>query len=147
MVQIPDKYKDDFNDQIKWIKFFDNITWSEHNTQFSQGKGGDDTMFTMYALNRQADQKIDVLFLTVAETFELADDYFVISEHKSILGGLFDKTTLKFKEVPAGISTEELMFVSEYFQLLAYQDIALAEGIANPPDPTFPPAPPNPTRK
>ena len=31
------------------------------------------------------------------------------------------------------------MFVSEYFQLLAYQDIALAEGIANPPDPSFPP--------
>jgi hypothetical protein len=123
------------------------VTWSEHNTQFATGKGGDDTMFTMYARNRQADQKIDVLFLTCVQEFSLADNYFVISEHKSILGGLFDKTTLKFKDVPAGISTEQLMFVSEYFQLLAYQEIALAQGIANPPDPTFPPAAPTPTLK
>ena len=27
------------------------------------------------------------------------DNYFVISEHKSILGGLFDRTVLKFKKV------------------------------------------------
>jgi len=140
MVGIPQKYRSDFNDQIKWIKFFDNVTWSEHNTQFSQGKGGDDTMFTMYARNRQDDQKIDVLFLTCTQAFKLADNYFVISEHKSILGGLFDRTVLKFKKVPAGISTEQLMFVSDYFSLLAYQQIALAEGVQAPPDPSFPTA-------
>ena len=86
-------------------------------------------MFTMYARNRQADQKIDTLvaprpqisspicaagaarqllpdalepplqFLTCNQDFKLADNYFVISEHKSILGGLFDRTVLKFKKV------------------------------------------------
>jgi len=139
MIAIPADYKDDFNDQIKWIQFFDNLTWSEHNTQFASGKGGSDTMFTMYARNRQADQKIDVLFMTIAQEFKLADNYFVISESKSILGGLFSSTKLKFKEIPAGITTEELMFVSDYFSLLAYQQIALAEGIDEPPDPSFPP--------
>ena len=89
MISIPADYKDDFNQQVQWIKFFDNLTWSEHNTQFNQGKGGSDTMFTMYARNREADQKIDVLFLTIGQEFKLADNYFVISESKSILGGIF----------------------------------------------------------
>eukprot|EP00466_Bigelowiella_natans_P010401 jgi/Bigna1/70582/fgenesh1_pg.12_\ len=140
MINIPDKYNDDFNKQIEWIKFFDNTTWSGHDTQFSQGKGGSDTIFTMYARNREDDGKIDVLFLTCSQEFELADDYFVISEHKSILGGLFDHTKIKFKKKPAAISDKDLMFVSEYFSLLAYQQIALAEGISAPPDPQFPPS-------
>lgn len=138
MVGIPGEYSDDFNQQIDWIKFFDNTTWSEHNTQFSQGKGGDDQTFTMYARNRQDDGVVDVLFLTCSQQFELADDYFVISESKSILGGLFSSTHLKFKKKPAAISDADLMFVSQYFTLLAYQQIALAEGTAVPPDPSFP---------
>ena len=140
MIGVPSNYKDDFNQQIAWIKFFDNITWSEHNTQFNQGKGGEDTMFTFYARNRQSDSKLDVLFLTCKESFKLADNYFVISEHKSILGGLFSSTKLKFKKVPAGIQDKDLTFVSEYFSLLAYQQIAIAEGVQAPPDPSFPPA-------
>ena len=51
-----------------------------------------------------------------------------------------DKTKLKFKKVPAGIQDKDLMFVSEYFSLLAYQQIALAEGVQAPPDPSFPTA-------
>merc|ERR1711998_62840 len=102
------------------------------------GKGGSDTTFTMYALNRQDDSKVDVLFLTCDESFKLADDYFIISESKSILGGLFSSTHIKFKKKPASITTEDITFVSSYFSLLAYQQIALAEGIANPPDPSFP---------
>merc|ERR1712060_359942 len=92
----------------------------------------------MYARNRRDDSKVDVLFLTVAQTFALADDYFVISEHKSILGGLFDRTEIKFKHKPAAISDADLTFVSEYFMLLAYQQIALAMGMQAPPDPSFP---------
>ena len=83
--------------------------------------------------------QVDVLFLTCSQTFKLADDYFVISESKSILGGLFSSTKIKFKKKPASLSTADLMFVSEYFSLLAYQQIALAEGMAAPPDPQFPP--------
>jgi len=139
MIAIPANYSKDFDNQVKWIKFFDNTTWSEHNTQFSSGKGGSDNIFTMYARNRDADQKVDVLFLTCSQTFELADDYFVISESHSILGGLFSKTKIKFKKKPASLSTADLMFISEYFSLLAYQQIALAEGMAAPPDPQFPP--------
>lgn len=139
MVKIPSQYQADFNKQVEWIKFFDNETWSEHDTQFSSGKGGDDTIFTMYACNHEEEQKVDVLFLTCSQSFELADDYFVISEHKSILGGLFSSTKIVFKKKPAAISDTDLMFVSEYFSLLAYQQIALAEGVAAPPDPQFPP--------
>jgi hypothetical protein len=138
MIKVPAAYSDDFDQQIAWIKFFDNTTWSEHNTQFNKGKGGSDTMFTFYAVNHQADSKLDVLFLTCAQEFKLADNYMVISQSKSILGGLFSSSKLKFKKIPAGLQDKDLMFVSQYFSLLAYQQIALAEGVAAPPDPSFP---------
>jgi len=138
MLKIPSEYTKDFDMQIEWIKFFDNTTWSSHNTQFKTGKGGQDSSFTMFARNRQDDEKIDVLFLTCSQEFKKADNYFVISESKSILGGLWSSTTLKFKDIPAGITDADLTFVSDYFQLLAYQQIALASGEEAPPDPQFP---------
>jgi len=138
MLNIPANYTKDFNQQIQWIKFFDNTTWSSHNTQFSTGKGGSDTVFTMFARNRQSEQKIDVLFLTCSQHFTKADNYFVISESRSILGGIWSSTTLKFKKIPAGITNQDLMFVADYFQLLAYQQLALASGEKAPPDPQFP---------
>merc|ERR1719410_3271919 len=140
MIQLPSKYSDDFDKQIEWIKFFDNITWSAHNTQFNIGKGGDDSQFTMYARNRQDDMKLDLFFLTCSQTFKKADNYFVIPESRSILGGLWSSTKLKFKKIPAGLTDADLMFVSDYFQLLAYQQIALASGMEVPPDPQFPPS-------
>ena len=139
MIAVPDKYKQDFNDQIKWIQFFDNTTWSEHDTQFSKGSGGTDTIFTMYARNREADGEVDLLFLKCDQTFKLAKDYFVISESKSILGGLFSSTKIKFKTKKAALTDKDLMFVSSYFSLLAYQQIALAEGLPAPPDPNLGP--------
>lgn len=141
MIQLPTQYSDDFDKQIEWIKFFDNITWSAHNTQFNIGQGGDDSQFTMFARNRQDDMKLDVFFLTCSQSFKKADNYFVISESRSILGGIWSSTKLKFKKIPAGLTDADLMFVSDYFQLLAYQQIALASGMEVPPDPTFPPAP------
>jgi len=138
MLNIPSNYTKDFDQQIQWIKFFDNTTWSSHNTQFSTGKGGSDTVFTMFARNRQSEQKLDVLFLTCSQEFKKADNYFVISESRSILGGIWSSTKLKFKKIPAGITDQDLMFVADYFQLLAYQQIALASGDKAPPDPQFP---------
>lgn len=138
MLDLNANYSKQFDEQIEWIKFFDNVTWSAHNTQFSTGKGGSDSVFTMYAKNREEDQKIDVLFLTCDQTFKKADNYFVISESRSILGGIWSSTKIKFKKIPAGITDADLMFVSDYFQLLAYQQIALVSGSEVPPDPSFP---------
>jgi hypothetical protein len=140
MAKIPKNYTSDFNAQIDFIQMFDNLTWSEHNTQFNTGKDGMDTMFTMFARNRDSDGKLDVLFLTCAEQFKLADNYFVISQEKSILGGLFDHSKIVFKKKKASITNADLMFLSEYFSLIAYQQIALAEGVSAPPDPKFPSA-------
>ena len=121
MIQIPDKYSSDFDNIIDWIKFFDSEYWSEHDVSWSKGNDGTSTHFTMYANNNQNTSKIDTLFLTLGEEFKLAPDVFVISESRSILGGIFSSTTLKFKHKPAAMNDEELTFVSQYFLLLAYQ--------------------------
>jgi len=142
MIAIPDKYAKDFDSIINFIQFFDKEYWSEHDTTFNKGSGGQASHFTMMANNNQDTQKIDVLFLTCSEDFALAPDVFVISQSHSYLGGIFSSTTLKFKQRPAGLSTQDLQFVSQYFLLLAYQEIALAEQLPQPPDPGFGPPPP-----
>jgi hypothetical protein len=144
MIQIPANYSADFDEMIKFIQFFDKEYWSSHDTTFNIGKGGSDTHFTMMANNNQNTSKIDVLFLTLSEQFKLAPDVFVMTESHSYLGGIWSTAKIKFDERPAGITSGELQFVSQYFLLLAYQEIALAEGLPAPPDPNFGPPPPPP---
>jgi len=136
MINLPSKYRSDFNQIAQWIALFDDQTWSQHDTQFSMGKGGDDSSFTMYSRNLVT--KVDVLFLTCSQDFELADNYMVISESSSKLGGLFSSSKIKIKKMKAGLKTEDLKFISSYFTLLAYQQIAIAQGLQVPPDPQFP---------
>jgi hypothetical protein len=146
MIAIPTKYSKDFDSILNFIQFFDKEYWSEHDTSWSIGQTGTSSHFTMLANNNQNTSKIDVVFLTIAEEFKLAPDIFVISQSHSFLGGLFSSTTLKFEKKPAAMKDEELTFVSQFFLLLAYQEIALAMNLpapgagANPLGP--PPGPP-----
>lgn len=142
MIQIPANYSADFDEMIKFIQFFDKEYWSSHDTTFNIGKGGSDTHFTMMANNNQNTSKIDVLFITLSEQFKVAPDVFVMTESHSYLGGIWSTAKIKFDKRPAGITSEQLQFVSQYFLLLAYQEIALAEGLPAPPDPNFGPSPP-----
>jgi len=144
MISIPDKYSKDFDNIINFIQFFDKEFWSEHDTTFDIKKGGQSSHFTMMANNNQNASTIDTLFITCAEQFKLAPDVFVITQSHSYLGGIFSSSTIKFDQRPAGLSTEDLQFVSQYFLLLAYQEIALAENLPQPPDPGFGPPPPPP---
>ena len=84
------------------------------------------------------DGKVDVLFMTCKQQFKLAKDFLVISQSKSMLGGLFSSTQIKIKKMDAGLKDRDLQFVSSYFSLLAYQQVAIAEGLPAPPDPSFP---------
>jgi hypothetical protein len=138
MIGLQSAYKKDFMQITEWMQFFDDQTWSQHDTQFSMGKGGKDSSFTMFSRNRQSEEKMDVLFLTCSQTFKLADNYMVISQSSSKLGGLFSSSKIKIKKMKAGLKTEDLKFISAYFTLLAYQQIAIAQGLQVPPDPQFP---------
>lgn len=137
MISLPSQYKGSFYQIIDWIQFFDDQTWSEHDTQFAQGKGGTDSSFTMFARNDRDNQKLDVLFLTCDQKFKLADNFLVISQSSSKLGGLFSSSKIKIKKMKAGLKTQDLQFVSSYFKLLAFQQVAIAQGLQPPPDPRF----------
>jgi hypothetical protein len=76
--------------------------------------------------------------LLLSQTFKLADNYMVLSARSSELGGLFSSTKIKLKKMKAGLKTEDLKFISSYFSLLAYQQIAIAQGLQVPPDSQFP---------
>merc|ERR1711871_990329 len=103
----------DFDQIITFIQFFDKEYWSEHDTSFTMKAGGQATHFTILANNNQNNSTIDVVFLTLAEQFALAPDVFVITQSHSLLGGIFSTSSIKFKQRPAGITDDQLTFISQ----------------------------------
>lgn len=121
---IPDGYREDFKMLAKWIQFFDDQTWTQSDITFSKGKGGNANNFNFFSRNRGGEGKIDIVYLVCNQDFSLADDLYVWVTRKSTMGGLFSSTKTEIEKKPAALSEEQLKFVSEYFLLLAYQELA-----------------------
>ena len=133
-LDIPAQYRDDFQFMAKWVQFFDSQTWTQSDINFSKGKGGTTNNFNFFAQNRPEDGKMNIVYVTCNQDFSLADDIYVWVTRKSTLGGLFSSTKTEIEKKPAAITQEQLQFVSEWFLLLAYQELSRFMGIACPGD-------------
>jgi len=131
---IPDSYRGDFEFMAKWVQFFDSQTWTQSDVTFKKGNGGQTSNFNFFARNRPEDGKMDITYVTCGQDFTLADDLYVWVTRKSTLGGLFSSTKTEIEKKPAAITQEQLQFVSEWFLLLAYQELARFMQIAVPGD-------------
>jgi len=121
---IPDSYREDFRMLARWIQFFDDQTWTQSDITFSKGSGGKANNFNFFSRNKGGEGKIDIVYLVCNQDFALADDLYVWVTRQSRLGGLFESTKTEIEKKPAAISNEQIKFVSEYFLLLAYQELA-----------------------
>jgi len=131
-LSIPSAYKKDFEFIAKWVQFFDQQTWTQSDINFSKGKGGTTSNFNFFAKNRDKDQKLDVTYVTCSNEFKLAPDIYVWTTRRSKMGGLFSSTKTEIQKKPAAITETQLKFVSEWFLLLAYQELARFMKIAVP---------------
>lgn len=123
-INIPTKYRSDFKGLVQWVKYFDDQTWTQSDFTFNKGKGGDATNFNFFSHKHEDGKKMDFVWLTCDQSFKLAPDLFVWVTRKSTMGGLFSSTKTKIEKKPAALSEEQLKFVSEYFLMLAYQELA-----------------------
>jgi len=129
---IPDSYKADFQFMAKWVQFFDSQTWTQSDVTFKKGNGGKTSNFNFFARNRPEDGKMDITYVTCGQDFQLADDLYVWVTRRSTMGGLFSSTKTEIEKKPAAITQDQLKFVSEWFLLLAYQELARFMQIAVP---------------
>jgi hypothetical protein len=56
--------------------------------------------------------------------FKFAPDILDIKTHKSILGGIFDKSDEKYQRLPHNITVDDLNKLTAYFQLVQAQALA-----------------------
>jgi len=131
-LDIPKAYKSDFKFMAKWIQFFDSQTWTQSDVNFSKGKGGTTNNFNFFAQNIPEKAKMNIVYVTCKQDFKLAPDLYVWMTRKSKLGGLFSSAKTEIKKKPAAITEEQLKFVSEWFLLLAYQELSRFMNIACP---------------
>jgi len=129
-LSIPSAYKKDFQFLAKWIQFFDQQTWTQSDITFGKGKGGKTSNFNFFAKNTGT--KMDFTYVTCSNDFKLAPDLYVWVTRQSKMGGLFQSTKTEIQKKPASINEEQLKFVSEWFLLLAYQELARFMEIAIP---------------
>ena len=62
--------------------------------------------------------------MTVDHKFKLAPDVFVILAETSQFWGISKSATIRFKKMPANIKQDQIKFISDYFSLIALQELA-----------------------
>ena len=124
LIEIPDNYRKYFNFMSKWVMYSDADVWVQSDITFSKSNGGKANNFNFFSQNLPDEEKINVVYITCDQEFELAPDTYVWVTRESNLGGLFSKTKTEIETKPTTITESQLKFVSEWFLLLAYQELA-----------------------
>ena len=62
--------------------------------------------------------------MTVGTKFKLAPDVFVILEETSQFWGMKSSAKIRFKKAPASLKPDQIKFISDYFSLIALQELA-----------------------
>ena len=121
---IPSKYWAEMENAGKWAAYTTSSTVTKQTLLFSAGKGGDASVLQFYIENNREQKKLDVFTMTVDQKFELAPDVFVILEETSQFWGLSKSSKIRFKKMPANIKQDQIQFISDYFSLVALQELA-----------------------
>lgn len=79
---------------------------------------------TILHSNNREQQKLEVFILTVENLFKLAPDVFVILEETSQFWGMKSSGKIRFEKRPAQLKPDQIKFVSDYFSLIALQELA-----------------------
>ena len=121
---IPKKYWGEVENAGKWAAYTASSTVSKQTFTFSAGKGGDASVLQFYIENNREQKKLDVFTMTVDHKFKLAPDVFVILAETSQFWGISRSSKIRFKKMPANIKQDQIQFISDYFSLVALQELA-----------------------
>ena len=77
-----------------------------------------------YMVNDREKQKLEVFTMTVSTEFELAPDVFVILAETSQFWGMKSSAKIRFEKRPASLKPDQVKFISDYFSLIALQELA-----------------------
>ena len=121
---IPKKYWKEMRGMAKWAAYTTSSTITKQTLEFSAGKGGNGKVIQFYMVNDREKQKLEVFTMTVSTEFKLAPDVFVILEETSQFWGMKSSAKIRFEKRPASLKPDQVKFISDYFSLIALQELA-----------------------
>ena len=121
---IPEQYWEEMRGIAKWAAYTTSATVTKQTLEFSVGQGGKGKVVQFYMVNDREKQKLEVFTMTVENQFELAKDVFVILEETSQFWGMKSSAKIRFEKRPASLKPDQIKFISDYFSLIALQELA-----------------------
>jgi len=121
---VPQQYKEELLTVGKWAQYTTRSDLTKQTVEFSAGSGGSCKVLQFYIQNNRAEQKLELFVMSVENSFKLAPDVFVILEETSQFWGMKSSSKIRFEKRPANLSPEQIKFVSDYFSLIALEQLA-----------------------
>jgi hypothetical protein len=121
---VPNQYKEEMLSIGRWAQYTSRNDLTKQTIEFSAGSGGNCKVLQFYIQNNRAEQKLDLFILTVENSFKLAPDVFVILEETSQFWGMKSSANIRFEKRPASLKPDQIKFVSDYFSLIALEELA-----------------------
>lgn len=122
-LRVPSAKRRSFIETIEASIWIDLNDWKEISFVFDMGKGTAKFISVVAAINTRTN-KIDFLLSDVKSTFEIGDDIFVSTYTKKSFFGLFGKTSIKIKKVPAKMTQKSIELIFKFFKIVAFERFA-----------------------
>eukprot|EP00178_Gracilaria_changii_P027838 TRINITY_DN9203_c0_g1_i2.p1 TRINITY_DN9203_c0_g1~~TRINITY_DN9203_c0_g1_i2.p1 ORF type:complete len:215 (+),score=50.47 TRINITY_DN9203_c0_g1_i2:38-646(+) len=122
-LRVPSDKRKAFKETMEMSVWMDVNDWKEISFIFNLGLGKAKYVSVVAAVN-QGKNTIDFLISDVQSTFEMGDDIFVSTYTKKSFFGLFGKTSIKIKKVPAKMTQKSIELIFKFFKIVAFERFA-----------------------
>ncbi|KAG0207654.1 hypothetical protein BGX28_001172 [Mortierella sp. GBA30] len=120
------------------IQYSTNFSWVGSDFFYKDSNGNQAFLFLAKHGN-QKKKTVDVVYSRVRSDFLLAQDMFVVREHKSYLWGLWKSDKTYINHIPHTMTLNDEMILEKFFQMIAFKQMAIATRVRAPkmPDLSF----------
>jgi hypothetical protein len=127
-LMVPEDKREDVKNIIIESDWMENNMWSNYDLFFSIGTGGK-TKFASIFSHKDANDKFHFIVIEIQAEFELADDILIMTDKKSILGGIWSNSKDRITKFPNSIQPDDLKTVFSFFNLVVFKHVASQFGI------------------
>merc|ERR1719274_200518 len=115
-IRVPSKFLPDLDKLIDKALIGDSNIWNQQVVTFSTGNGGDAKSFQVLTNKDNYCNKINIIVVLTDTEYKLAPNLFAISRGTATFGGTFSTSKVEFDEHDAGITSQDVAFVSAVSQ-------------------------------
>jgi hypothetical protein len=106
------------------LKYAQQTTWESSDALYSPTADSHYKVKSVYKNGDYQSMMASFFVIDMQYDFNFAPDILDIKTHKSILGGIFDKSDEKYQRLPHNVTVDDLNKLTAYFQLIQAQALS-----------------------